>query len=125
MQYGRLPDAILEQYAGGDLTIPVVLYGAHEDGQIHVAGGLMWADGRCVGFLDVFQDFSSKSLTLVRWAKRVLRVAKQLGETEVIIYRDEWHLASERLVSLLGFEMVGIVAGDDPASCKEIFACRV
>lgn len=125
MHIGKLPASILDQYLNGGVSFPVVVYGGHDDeGRVHALGGLGWFDGRCVGFIDVFTDISSRSLTLVRWAKRVLKVAKQLGETEVYIFRDEWHENSAKLIGLLGFEMVGVMlVGDDPP--KEIYLCRV
>ena len=123
---GKLPDSIFGQYVGGEVDFPVSLYGAHDaEGVVHACGGLSWVDGRCIAFLDVFRDMSAKSLTLVRWARRVLRVARQLGETEVLIYRDAAYPQSERLVAMLGFEMVGVIVGDEPESCVEIYACQV
>lgn len=124
LKIGRLPAELIEQYVDGGVSFPVVLYGGQDETTlVHAAGGLGWVDGRCIGFLNVFRDVSPKSLTLVRWAKRVLKVAKQLGETEVFIYRDEWQPSSEKLVTMLGFEMVGIYVGDTIS--KEIYACRV
>lgn len=123
---GKLPSAVMDQYVSGGVSFPVSLYGAFDsDGVVHATGGLSWVDGRCIAFLDVFRDVSPRSLTLVRWARRVLRIAKQLGETEVLIYRDAWQPKSERLVTLLGFEMVGVIAGDTAESCVEIYSCRV
>lgn len=123
---GKLPDSIFRQYVSGEVDFPVSLYGGYDaDGVIHATGGLCWVDGRCIGFLDVFRDVSPKTLTLVRWARRVLRIAKQLGETEVLIYRDAWQPKSERLVTLLGFDLVGIIAGDTAESCVEIYSCPV
>ena len=125
MRVDRLDPEVMKQWlGGGEFPFPVVLYGAHDAGRLYCSGGLAWVDGRCFGMIDVWQDFSAKSLTLIRWAKRVLRIARQLGETEVFIYRDE-HPQSERLIKMLGFELVGVVAGDDVKACKEIYACQV
>jgi hypothetical protein len=123
---GKLPSTIMDQYLDGGASFPVSLYGGYDaDGVVHACGGLAWVDGRCIAFVDVFRPMSRRSVTLVRWARRVLRVAKQLGETEVLIYRDAWQPKSHRLVSMLGFELVGVIAGETAESGVEIYACRV
>lgn len=126
LKVGKIPADIMNQYVDGGVNFPVSLYGGYDaDGVIHAAGGLGWVDGKCVGFIDVFSDLSEKSVTLVRWAQRVLKIARQLGETEVLIYRDAWQPQSEKLLRLLGFEMVGVIVGETEESCVEIFACQV
>lgn len=117
----RLPPEIIGQYAGGEVEFPVVVYGGVEGDRVVACGGLAWLDGRCIGWLNVFCDISQHVPLLIRWARRVLRQAQQLGEAEIFVFRDEWHGSSGRLLSVLGFEMCGVVA----ETGKEIYSCRV
>lgn len=126
MRVARLPPSILEQVRDGGVDFPVIVYGGYEDdGTVRVVGGLSWIDGRCVAWVEVFSDMSRKSLTLCRWAKRMLRMARQMGEAEVYVFRDEWQPASAKLIGMLGFEMVGVMVTDGMEAGKEIFVCRV
>ncbi len=117
----RLPPNIIDQVVEGGVDFPVLVYGAVEDGQVLAFGGLAWQDGRCIAWFDAFTDVGRRAALLACWVRRMLRQARQLGETEVFVFRDEWHTSSERLLALLGFEMCGVVA----ETGKEIYSCRV
>ena len=120
MKVLRLPPEIIEQFVDGGADFPVVVYGAVVEGRVLAAGGLCWENGRCFAWLDVFADMSARTMTLFRQARRMLKMAKQLGETEVFVYRDE-HPNSSKLLALLGFEFVEIF---EPTA-KEIWKCPV
>ena len=122
MRVQRLPPEIISQYFSGQVDAPMLVYGGVEDdGRVLACGGLMWSDGRCWIWVDVFADISRSAALLVWWARRMLRQARQLGEPEVYLFRDEWHGSSERLAKVLGFELCGVVA----ETGKEIYSCRV
>ncbi len=121
MEVMRLPSSILEQFVPGGVEAPMAVYGGVEGGKVHACGGLVWADGRCWIWFDTFTDISSHKMLLIRWARRLLRQARQLGEKEVFVWRDEWHPSSARLLAIVGFELCGCDAGTG----KEIYACPV
>lgn len=126
MRVDRLPPSIIDQFHDGGVSFPVIVYGGVEDdGAVRAVGGLAWIDGRCVAWVNVFADMSSRSLTLFRWAKRVLRMAGQMGEARVFVFRDEWQPASAKLLGMLGFEMVGVMFTDGMEAGKEIYECQV
>ncbi len=120
MQVQRLPPSIIAQYSDGEFDFPVVVYGGLDGNHVLGCGGLCWTDGRCWLFLDVLDDMTPHAFTLFRHARRVLKVAKQLGETEVFVYRDD-HPNSTKLLSMLGFVFVEMF---EPTA-KEIWICRV
>lgn len=120
LQVVRLPPSILAQYNSGGLDLPVVVYGGVQGTNVLACGGLAWIEGRCFAFLDVLGDMTPHTLTLFRQARRVLLVARQLGESEVFVYRDE-HPRSARLLAMLGFECEEF---DEPIG-KEIWKCQV
>jgi len=116
----KLSPDIIGQYIDGGVDFPVIVYGGVENRSVLGVGGLCWTDGQCFAWLDVFGDMSAHSLVLFRQARRMLKVARQLGETEVFVYRDE-HPNSAKLLAMLGFEP----AGFHEAIGKEIFRCQV
>lgn len=98
-------------------------------------GGLCWRfinDGekraRCDIWLDVVDAKRLKSATaalgLVRWARRMLRTAAQLGEPAVYCIRDD-HPNSAKLLSLAGLERlagdVSIVFDDGTQRTGEVY----
>ena len=121
MQVMRLPPELVAQYVAGGTSSPVTIYGGVEEGRVYACGGLLWENGRCWGWLDVFADVGSHTRLLVSWARRILRQARQVGEKEVFVWRDDWHPSSERLLTILGFELCGC----DAETGKEIYACPV
>lgn len=74
-------------------------------------GGLCWrfiAEGsnrpRCDIWFDVRDKRLIRPLTLVRWARRMLRVAVQMGETAVFCIRDA-EPNSAKLLTLAGLRL--------------------
>jgi len=118
----RLPPEVIAQYLDGGTSSPVVVYGGIENQLLHACGGLLWdEDGRCWVWFDTFGDISIHTRLLMRWARRLLRQAGQLGEKEVFVWRDDRHPSSGKLLAILGFELCGCYA----ETGKEIFACPV
>lgn len=58
---------------------------------------------RCDIFLAVLKPKLVNPLLLVRWGKRMLRTAQQVGETSVFCIRDD-EPNSEKLLTLVGLE---------------------
>lgn len=121
MRVERLPPEIIEQYVDGGVSSPVIVYGGLEGNSVIACFGLLWSDGRCVLWFDVFTDVSAHKMAIVRWTERMKRQARQLGEKEIFVFRDDRFTTSERLLGILGFELCGCEA----ASGKEIFSCPV
>lgn len=121
MKVERLPPEVIGLYLDGGTSSPVVVYGGIENQLLHACGGMAWDEGRCWLWLDTFGDISDHTYLLIRWARRLLRQARQLGEKEVFVWRDEQHASSHKLLTLLGFEMCGC----DAETGKEIYACPV
>lgn len=120
----RLPPSIIAQYWPESIEAPVLVYGALDaENRVLACGGFLWDDGRPVLWLDVFADIGGHAALLVWWGRRMLRIARQMGEQEVYLFRDEQHASSERLVRLLGFDLCGVAVSEGAG--KEIYSCRV
>lgn len=86
-------------------------------------GGLAWRFGRCDIWLHVFQPKLVPTLALVRQARRMLLLAKQMGEAEVYCIRDD-EPNSAKLLKLVGMEFwksETITFTDDRRSTGEIW----
>jgi len=121
MRVERLPPDVVNQFAPGASEIPMVVYGAIDGNVILACGGLAWMHGRCWVWVNVFADISGHTRLLLRWASRMMRQARQLGEKEVFVWRDEWHPSSSKLLEIVGFDLCGC----DAETGKEIFVCPV
>lgn len=114
----------LEVFTGERITYPVVAYAAvitrgRRPPILVCIGGLAWrfievgaTRPRCEIFVNVERPDLLSTLTarraLVRWARRMLRTAAQLGEPAVFCIRDD-EPNSAKLLSLVGLERL---AGD-------------
>lgn len=70
-------------------------------------GGLAWRFNRCDIWLEVRRPELLPAPFLVRFARRMLRMAQQLGEAEVFCFRDE-HPTSAKLLHLVGLRPYGM-----------------
>lgn len=107
---------------GRAITWPMITYAAiskpkRGKGNLIAYGGLAWrfygADGinkRCDIWVDLVDVKFVNPLTLVRWARKMLKVAYQFGDREVFCIRDE-HPNNAKLLGLAGLELL-----DDAAS---------
>lgn len=107
----------VERILGIPAPWPMVAYGGllhqgRRKPRLVAYGGLVWrfpsADGnrkRCDIWLEPVAIPASMSRPLVRWARRMLLVAKQMGEREVFCIRDE-HPNSAKLLRLAGLSLV-------------------
>ena len=92
---------------------PVVALVGVDEGQVVGAGGLGWGDGRCWLWFHMKHSSPGYATRVLREARRLLRLAGQLGETTVHVYRDARFATSEKLLTMLGFSMTGCEIGPD------------
>lgn len=92
----------------GKVDFPVIAYAGMERGKRLIGvGGLAWLDRRCWLWLDHCDMKHRHPLVVVRWAKRMLDKAAQLGEAEVWARREKGiEPLSAELLTLLGFVRV-------------------
>ncbi len=105
---------------GRSITWPMITYAGlyyprRGKPRLVAYGGLAWRfaklDGspRCDIWLDVvdrkLMGRLNRGLTLVRWAKKMLRVARQLGDREVFCIRDD-EPNSAKLLRLAGLVLM-------------------
>lgn len=105
IRFERLPSAF---------PFPAVIFGGFEGDRLLGAGALSWVGGRC------WLEFSAGAaipcryaVHVVRQARRMLRMARQVGETEVLVLRNDAHSTSERLLQAVGFELCGVACLPD------------
>ncbi len=112
----------------GDIDFPVRAYIAKRGRKIIGMGGLAWRFGRCDIWLDVRRRDLVNAHSVVRLARRMLRIAAQLGETEVFCLRDD-HPNSVRLLRVTGAQLIGDVEvtfhGEDAPVVKELYRWQV
>lgn len=97
----------LAQYSPASLDFPCVGYVAKRGRRFVAAGGLAWRWQRCDLWLDVKPRCRVPAVGVVRWARRMLRLAEQMGETEVFCFRDDVP-TSRRLLEFVGFHPLGM-----------------
>lgn len=107
---------IIERVPAPLPRFPCIAYEAWEGEHLIAGWGLAWIvpDGErkahCWLGLDA-KGSTRHPVILVRWARRMLKTAVQLGESEVFTTRDADEVMSERLLKLLGFEFVRVIDG--------------
>lgn len=107
----------------GVVDFPVRAYIAKRGRKIIGMGGLAWRFGRCDLWLDVRRRELVNSHGVVRLAHRMLRIAAQLGETEVFCLRDD-HPNSAKLLRVIGMQHIGDVEvkfQDGTSAVKELY----
>lgn len=90
--------------AGLHVDMPAYAKAAIEDDELLALWGLAWSDGRCWIFFHVENYRPGFGFVIRREARKCLRHAVQLGETEVFTPRDGQFLSSTKLLKILGFE---------------------
>ena len=105
--------------AGLDVDLPVTARAAIEGEELLAVWGLAWSPGRCWLWLHVERSEPKHAFTVIREAKRMLKRAAQLGETEVYTPRDASRETSANLLKLVGFEFFAVENG------TEVFIWRV
>lgn len=101
------------------IDMPAVAFVGQDDDELVGSGGLAWGHGRCWIWFKMLNIRPCYAVAIFRAAKRLLRKARQLGETEVFAIRDPQYETSQRLVRAVGFEFHSFEEG------KEVYRCRV
>jgi hypothetical protein len=115
------PEAVYGQ--SGDL--PALVYVGVEDGALVAAGGLAWHHGRCWLWVDRVDAGLTNPFALVRWGRRMLKVAQRYGDNVVSAVRDPSQVNSAKLLKLMGFVLVdpeGVSMVDGTKA--ELWECR-
>lgn len=100
--------------SGLAIDMPVNAYAAVDtDGQIHALWGLAWGGGRCWIWFHVERSDPRYATLVIRQARKILRRAVQLGETEVYTPRDRSYERSEKLLTMLDFTYFAEEAGEE------------
>lgn len=93
--------------ADGSVRLPLIAYVGTDGDEVLGAGGLVWNVGMCWLWLEVADINNTRPNHIVRWARRLLRTATQMGESAVYCMRGVGEPHSARLLKLLGFECLG------------------
>lgn len=105
---------IAARLSGLDVDLPVVCKAAVVNGEVVAIGGLAFGGGRAYIWFYTGDDAASGiGRRAIRYARYMLRVAVQLGETEVYAIRDVKFDTSERLLKLVGFEFFEHAHGEE------------
>lgn len=97
----------LAAHSPASLDYPCVGYMAKRGERLVACGGLAWRWERCDIWLDVVPRRKVPAVAVVRWARRMIRMAVQMGETEVFCFREELP-TSRKLLELVGFSPLGM-----------------
>lgn len=84
--------------------------------QTVAVGGLAWRWGRCDLWFTARRPDLLNPVFVVRFARRMLRQAAQMGDAEVFAFRDD-HPNSAKLLCLVGFQPYAVqdITFDDGA----------
>jgi hypothetical protein len=91
-----------------DIDLPAVAVLGIDNGRVVGSGGLAWGGQRCWIWFLMTERHPSYALPIIRETRRMLNRAVQLGEGSVYTPRDNREPQSEKLLTMLGFEYVGI-----------------
>lgn len=119
LEFHRVPVPKPVNVAGFNVDLPAYLVVAMNGAEVAGAGGLAWSNGRCWLFLETVQPVPFARFRIISEARKMMRKAAQLGETEVYVARDRSFSTSARLLRLLKFEPFGVELGE------EIWVCQV
>lgn len=113
VQLHRVDGATVAAAVGLKIDLPVVSMVAVDEGVAIAAWGLAWKERRCFLWFYIDQPHPEHLWTIVKEARKMLRRAAQLGETDVFVTRDETFSSSLRLLKIMGFEPSSIEDGKE------------
>lgn len=111
LQIVQVDPSTVAAVEGVKIDIPAVAYVGIDDGEIVGSYGLAWGGGRCWIWLRLPNGKPSYAITVMRRTKTLLAKAAQLGEREVFTPRDAEFKTSEKLLTVLGFQLFAIENG--------------
>jgi hypothetical protein len=89
---------------GLHVDLPTFSLAGIDEGEAVAVGGLAWDGSVCWLFFHMIKPEAKYRFKVIACAKRLLRHARQLGETDVYTPRDAELKTSQRLLQLLRFE---------------------
>lgn len=104
----RADPADVEHGLGVEIDLPAVAVLGLDDGRVVGSGGLAWGGGRAWIWFKMIASRPSYALPIFRATQKMLKRAVQLGETKVFTPRDAREPMSEKLLTMLGFELFSI-----------------
>lgn len=107
-QIVRADPAQVEHSLGAAITMPAVAVLGLDDGRVVGSGGLAWGGGRAWIWFKMLESKPGYAVPIVRATKMMLKRAAQLGDGEVFTPRDADEPMSEKLLTMLRFEMFAI-----------------
>lgn len=113
MNLHRVDGVTVARATGLDVNLPVVAMVAMEDEQAIAAWGLAWHDSRCWLWLFLENPKPEYRWIVMREARKMLKRAAQLGNSEVYTVRDFEVETSARLLTILGFRFHRIEKGKE------------
>lgn len=111
IQFVRVPPETVEIALGIVVNMPAVAVLGIDDGQVVGSGGLAWGGGKAWIWFKMLASKPSYSVPIFRATKAMLRRAVQLGETAIYTPRDANEPMSEKLLTMLGFELAEMQDG--------------
>jgi|JI9StandDraft_1071089.scaffolds.fasta_scaffold105140_2 hypothetical protein len=106
-----IPPGALAKY-DPQIDFPTVAEAGWNGDDLLGIGGLSWTKGRCWLWYRVVdrnhhEGNSVHPHAIVRGGLRMLRRARQMGETQVFAWRDDSEPSSKRLLEVIGFKPIG------------------
>lgn len=108
------------QVCGVIAAVPVASWVGEFEGKPVGAGGLAWRFGRCWLWFNVADSRPQFALAAVRQGKKLIAMAKALGEQTVYCWRDASVPSSAKLLRMMGFKPT-----DEMFEGHEVFACAL
>jgi hypothetical protein len=109
----RVDGRTVTRAVGLDIDLPVVAMVAMDGGEVVAAWGLAWNEGRCFLWFHITRIEPAYRFIVIREARKMLKRAVQLGESQVFTVRDASFPTSARLLKILGFKPFGIEDGKE------------
>ena len=113
LTFHRVDGRTVVKLIGLDVDLPVVAMVAMVGEVCIAAWGLAWKDRACWLWFAIEGSKPAYRFIVMREAKKMLKRAAQLGETEVFVVRDDAYPTSARLLKILGFEPSRIEDGKE------------
>lgn len=112
-----LPSEI-ERAHGILVQIPVAAYVGEDDGEMAGSGGLAWEHDRCWLWFKIEKPEPRFAIIAIRQARRLMALAKSLGEPAIYASRDPDAPTSAKLLRIAGFART-----DETLDGHEVYKC--